>query len=232
MDTVLGSDGRKRSADVGAPGMPVRSALFQGLSAAELEELFASGTDHRAQRHQVLFCAGEELTELYFVQRGSLKLVYHSPEGRELIVCLVGPGECCGPFAEPADSATLAQALEDTLYTRFPLAALRGAIVRNPALARNFLTYAQRVHSEADAATARLAFQGVPQRLAHLLTTETDHSTGELSFPLTQTEMANLIGSSRETVCSLLGQFRKQGLVRMERGRVRVVDRAGLTAIE
>ena len=232
MATLVRGSLREDPARVDAAAVPVPSALFQALSVAELEELFASGTKYWARRHQVLYCAGEELTQRYFVQSGSLKLVRHSQEGKELIVSLVGPGECCRPFAEPYEAASLAQALEDTEYTLLPLTAIRRAMSRNPRLAVNLLAYTQMIHLEAEAATARLTFQSVPQRLAHLLAVETNEPTGSLTFPLNQTEIANLIGSSRETVCSLLNQFQRQGLIRIDRGQVRVLRRSGLAATQ
>lgn len=230
MATTLGSSERPKSVGRAASDSPAPSRLFRGVSEPELAKLFAAGMQQRVGRQQVLYSAGEKLTHLYLVQLGSLKLVRHSAGGRELILSLVGPGECCGPFFESAEAAETAQALEDTSYTLLPVGVVRQAIVRYPSLAMNFLTCAQRARSEAEAAMARLAFGSVPQRLAYVLTTQTDSSTGKLCFPLTQTEIANLIGSSRETVCSLLNQFRRRGLVRMERGEVRVVDRSGLEA--
>ena len=230
MATLVRSSESEDYARVDSSRAPVSSALFRGLPAAELDELLASSTNHRASRHQVLYYAGETLTHLCFVQSGSLKLVRHSQEGKELTVSLVGPGECCGPFAEPFEAAVLAQALEDTLYTLLPLLAIRHAMSRNPGLAVNLLAHAQTIHMEAEAATARLAFQSVPQRLAHLLTAETNERTGRLTFPLNQTEIANSIGSSRETVCSILNRFQRQGLIRIERGQISVRDRSGLAA--
>ncbi len=86
-------------------------------------------------------------------------------------------------------------------------------------------------HREAETAAARLAFETVPARLAHLLLDTSDPRSGAMSFPLNQTEIANLIGSSRETVCSILNQFRRGGWLEIERGRIRVIDRRGLGSV-
>jgi hypothetical protein len=70
MATSVRSSLREDSSRVDVTVVQVPSALFQGLSVAVLEELWSSGTKYRARRHHVLYCAGEELTQLYFVQSG------------------------------------------------------------------------------------------------------------------------------------------------------------------
>lgn len=203
--------------------------LFGVLSAAELEELLSASTSHRVVRQQVVYCEGEKLTHLYLVQTGSIKLVRHSEEGKELIVALARPGECFGALAEPLESRTLAQALEDSTILVVPLSAVRQTLAQNPRFATGLLVQAVKRHQDAETAATRLAFETVRQRLAHLLLEVSDPQSGQLATPLNQTEIANLIGSSRETVCSILNQFRRQGLLDINRGRLRIVDRALLT---
>ena len=60
---------------------------------------------------------------------------------------------------------------------------------------------------------------------------ESSARSGKLQFPLNQTEIANLIGSSRETVCSVLNQLRRDGLLTIQRGKIKIVDWDGLAAV-
>lgn len=200
------------------------------LSDAELDELVASSRPHHVERHQVVYCASERLSELYVVQHGSFKLIRHSEEGKELIVALVGASKSFGAYAEPADSLTMAQALEPSAFLAIPTTVIRRTISRNPDFAVRLLAHALDRQREAETAAARLALETVPARLAHFLLDLSDARSGAMSFPLNQTEIANLIGSSRETVCSILNQFRRGGWLENERGRIRVIDRTGLGA--
>ena len=220
---------RTERTEVDPQGSLADITLFGVLSVDELEELLAASTSRRVARRQVVYCEGETLTHLYLAQTGSIKLVRHSEEGKELIVALARPGECFGALAEPLESRTLAQALEDSIILVVPLAAVRHALARNPRFATGLLVQALKRHQDAETAATRLAFETVPQRLAHLLLEVSDPRSGQLATPLNQTEIANLIGSSRETVCSILNQFRRQGLLDIDRGRLRIVDRALLT---
>ncbi len=212
-------------AEVDRDGAVAEAPLFVDLSAEELDALLDSSSSHRIPRQQVVFCEGEELGHLYMVLAGSFKLIRHSEEGKELIVALARPGECFGALAEPMESKTLTQAVEDSVVLVVPLAAVRRTLAQNPGFAIKLLQYAQKRHELMETAATRLAFESVPQRLAHLLLEVSNLSSGELETPLNQTEIANLIGSSRETVCSILNQFRRQGLLELNRGRLRVVDR-------
>ena len=84
---------------------------------------------------------------------------------------------------------------------------------------------------DAQTVAARLAFETVPRRLAHLLLGISDLRYGTLKYPLNQTEIANLIGSSRETVCSILSRMRREGYLSIVKGRIRVLDRERLGAV-
>lgn len=205
--------------------------LFRDLSNAELEELLAASSTQHAVRQQVVYCAGERLSHLYVVQHGSFKLVRHSEEGKELIVALVQAGESFGACAESVDSPTLAQALQSSSFLVVPTVAVRRTLSQNPDFAVRLIARALDRHRGAETAAARLAFESVPARLAHLLLDTSDEHSGEMSFPLNQTEIANLIGSSRETVCSILNQFRRGGWLEIDRGHIRVTDRSGLGSV-
>lgn len=220
-----GEPGPEEDVEADAASSPPDAPLFRGLSGEELDGLMAASASVRVSKHQVVFCAGETLTDLYVPRTGSFKLVRHSEEGKELIVALAHPGGCFGALAEPVESKALAQALEDSMLLVVPVTAVRHTLAQNPEFAVRLLQLAERRHESSETTAARLAFETVPQRLAHVLLDVSSPHSGELETPLTQTEIANLIGSSRETVCSLLNQFRRRGLLSSHRGRVRILDR-------
>lgn len=232
MRSSEGSRFLRGSVEVDPEGSLAEATLLRTLSAEEFEELLAASSSHRVPRQQVVFCEGEKLTHLYLAQTGSFKLVRHSEEGKELIVALARAGDCFGALAEPVESRTLAQALEDSVVLVVPLSAVRRVLAQNADFAGGLLLQAQKRHENAETTATRLAFETVPERLAHLLLEVSDPSTGRLGTPLNQTEIANLIGSSRETVCSILNQFRRQGLLDIERGRLRIVERDLLSSVK
>lgn len=204
------------------------SDLLGGLPKEESEALDSSSAIERASRTQFLYREDQVLSHLYVVASGSFKLVRHSEEGREFIVELAGRGDTFGALAEPATAAVAARALEDSSCLAIPVAAVRRALERNPALALRAVQKAERRLRAAEVRAARFAFESVPRRLASFLLETTDRRSGLLRFPLNQSELASLIGSSRETVCSILNQLRRDGIVETPRGRIQVLDRRRL----
>lgn len=167
------------------------------------------------------------LSHLYVVSSGSFKLVRYSAEGREFIVDLAGRGAAFGALAEPSLAAVTARALEESTFLAVPVAAVRRALERNPALALRAVSESERRLRAAEVRAARFAFESVPRRLAALLLEATDLRSGVFRFPLNQSELASIIGSSRETVCSILNQFRRAGIVETH-GQIQVIDRRRL----
>jgi CRP-like cAMP-binding protein len=215
---------------VGHEGPVAQTPLLQGLSPDELKALIGSGASHRIPRQQVVFCAGETLGHFYMVLAGSFKLIRQSTEGKELIVALARRGEFFGALAEPIESRSAVQAVEDSALWAVPVAAMRRTLAQNPDFAIRLLHFAQRRQDAVETTATRLAFESVAERLAHLLLDVANPRSGELDTPLNQTEIANLIGSSRETVCSILNQFRRRGLLTINRGQLRVTDRERLSS--
>lgn len=204
------------------------SDLLGGLPEEEIEALDSSSVFERASRAEILFQEDRTLAHLYVVSSGSFKLVRYSEEGREFIVDLAGRGDVFGALAEPSIAAVAARALEESTFLAVPVAAVRGALERNPALALRVVREAERRLRAAEIRAAGFAFESVSRRLATLLLEATDRRSGLLRFPLNQSELASFIGSSRETVCSILNQLRRDGIVETLRGRVQVIDRRRL----
>jgi CRP/FNR family transcriptional regulator len=191
----------------------------------------SSGSQQRLSRNDVLFREGVELRHLFFVLEGSFKLVRHSSEGKELIVDLAGSGDALGSFIEPRESTALARALENSVVFPVLTSVVRSEVERSPELAIELVRRSEKRRLAAESLAARLAFGSVTGRLSSFLLEIADPTTGFLRFPLSQGEIASRIGSSRETVCSLLNELRRAGLVEIGRSQIRVVDRNGLEGV-
>ncbi|HXV59968.1 MAG TPA: Crp/Fnr family transcriptional regulator [Vicinamibacteria bacterium] len=207
------------------------SQLNLGLPSSETAELLKRGIHVRTERQQILFGEGERVDRLFVVESGSFKRVRQSRDGRELILSLVGAGDLFGAIAAPIVATNQVQALQDSICFSIPVAAVQRAIEHHPPFAVRLLGLMHARQREAELTAARFALETVPQRLAHLILTESDPRSGELRFPLNQTEIANVIGSSRETVCSILNRLRRDEILALSRGRIRILDRQRLADI-
>jgi CRP/FNR family transcriptional regulator len=205
--------------------------VFRSLRAGEIEEVLASGWLYRSPKGQIIYCEGEVLPHFYVIESGSVKLIRTSEHGKELIIDLAGRGDCIGNMAQSEPSGCFAQALENSVLFLIPRQILKRMASSNPTFALDILAMKEQQSAAAQAHAARLAFDTVPQRLARLLRSISDDRYGTLKYPLNQTDIANMIGSSRETVCSILSRLRRKGLLSIVKGRIRVLDREGLARV-
>ena len=225
---LVGSQPRPRSV---VEGFLEGARLFESLKDRELHALTSTGSSHRVGRGHVLYWEDEPLNELFLVRSGSVKLVRNSEDGKEFIVHLVAAGECFGAMARPLAARSLARTLETSLIQVIPLRAIRRAAEANPTFALALLEVSEKQCLSLQTNASGLAFDSVPRRLARILLDISDRRHGTLSIPLNQTELANLIGSSRETVCSTLSRFSREGMLTMVKGRIHVRDRNHLASV-
>jgi len=214
--------------------------LFDGLSEAELEELARQVVRRRAGRDEVVFLQGDAGDGLYVVARGHVGIVRQSPEGDELLLALCEPGEYFGDLAllDGAPRSASAVAVEDCALLFLPRRAFRAVLEAHPAALWRCLEVVvgqlRRLTEVAD----DIALVDVRRRLARRLIRLADQGLVEVEgdpapgrqrpLRLTQQHLANMTGTTRESVNKQLHAFVAEGLIALEQGQVRIVDRAGL----
>jgi CRP/FNR family cyclic AMP-dependent transcriptional regulator len=203
-----------------------RVPLFATVADAALDAL-PVGT-RRLAAGEVLFRRGEPGATAYVVAQGRVKISGDGRSGRELLLALVEPGALFGELAlldgqpRSATAAALAPTRLLTLHRRDVLALLRA----HPDAALGLLgELAARVRRLNDSLEQRGAL-GLPARLARKLL-ELGDRAGELS----QQELGDAVGVTRESVNKRLAAFAEAGLLALRRGRVTLLDRDGLAAV-
>jgi CRP/FNR family cyclic AMP-dependent transcriptional regulator len=177
---------------------------------------------------EVITHQGDPVSSLSLVASGVVRLSAVTPEGREVVVGLLGAGQVFGEAAllddgAERDSLVEARAVGSATIVQIPAATLRNVIEGNPATAEELLRLvAARLHRTSVALEEALA-QDVPvrvsRRLRQLALDHGDRRSGggvRLRVPLTQGELARMVGASREAVNRSLGVLAARGLVRTE----------------
>jgi CRP/FNR family transcriptional regulator, cyclic AMP receptor protein len=188
-------------------------------------------------RGDVIFEEGDEGDKLFAVIDGKVKLARTAPDGRENLQAVLGPGEMFGELSlfDPKPRTAGAVALTDTVLASLAHEELRPWITGRPDVAVQLLqALAQRLRRTNDV-LADLVFSDVPSRVAKALlglaerfgqpTNEGIH----VAHDLTQEELAQLVGASRETVNKALADFSARGWVRIESRAVVIRDIEGLS---
>jgi len=212
----------------------VSSPLFRrrnGQSSSPNLYRLRFGTD------EVIFRQGVPATGLYIACRGYAKLEFRTPSEKRLLVKFCAPGDLLeGALCE--EHGASAVAVDAAVVTLFPKELARGLFERRPELAVEVARRLSRDWYTLLGRLAYLAYGGVGARLLKGLLELGKHygvrcEQGLLiDLPLSQLDLADLIGASRQKVNLNLLEFASQGLIRTERGRITILDQNGLQELE
>lgn len=209
-------------------GAPLFAALDDDAALA----LRASLIEERHAKGDVLFVEGDPGDRLFIIVEGKIKLGQASGDGRESLLAVLGPGEMFGELSmfDPGPRTATATALTDTTTLGMGHDKLLMWLDGRPNLSMELLqALAQRLRKTNDA-MADLVFSDVPGRVAKALLDLKDKfgvntPTGTLvTHDLTQEELAQLVGASRETVNKALADFVQRGWLRLESRSVLILD--------
>ena len=206
--------------------------LFRGLPADQLEDLSAIAKDKIVERRHVIFMEGDEGEGFYLVISGRVKIFKVSPDGKEQILHIFGPGE---PFGEvPVFTGTRfpanAEAMEQSRLYFFPREAFVDLVTRNPSLALNMLALLSKRLRRFTHLIDDLSLKEVPGRLAAYLLYLNEREAGseELKLTITKGQLAALLGTIPETLSRILGKMTSRGLIAIDGPCIKILDGKGL----
>jgi len=209
----------------------ISSRLFQAMTAPERDAVLGAAAPRSLHKGQVLIRQGEPASTFFLMQRGYLKLTQLTPDGAEVIVRFVGPGDPVAGVAALGEApypvtAAACDAVDALAWSRGQLTDL---LARYPQLKTNILREMTAHMDDALTRLRELATLDVRQRLAHTLlrlTVKAAAGAG-LAVPhtLTRQELAELTGTTLFTVSRILTEWEGAGLVHSTtRGHVAVLD--------
>ena len=213
-----------------------QAPLFGALDDEAAMALRSSMTEARLRRGEVLFHEGDSGDKLYLVTDGKVKLGRTSSDGRENLLAILGPGQMFGELSlfDPGPRTATASAITESTLASLDHDDLRPLLLAQPTVAVQLLrALAQRLR-RTNEAMADLVFSDVPGRVAKALLDLAERFGDESSegvlvrHDLTQEELAQLVGASRETVNKALSEFANRGWLRLEGRSVLLIDRERL----
>ena len=214
--------------------------VFADLPEEDKKELREISHMTSYRKHEQICFPGQPADTVYLLKQGRVKISRVNEKGQEAILCLLEPGEIFGEVEalsrKPRE--TLVQALEPVLVCEISRDNFEHFLERCPDAAIRILKTVGGRLREVESKFSDLVFHSAPARLAKLLVQlgesmgERDQDTIRLNIRLTHQNLANLIGTSRETVSALLGQFQRQGLLNQDRRQICLVDTNKLANIQ
>ena len=209
-----------------------RAPLFATLDDDSAREVMASMDAVRMERGDVLFHEGDQGDRLYVITEGKIKLGCTSTDGRENLLAILGPGEMFGELSlfDPGPRTATATAVAETQLIGLGNDQLRQLLGSHPRIAATLLAALARRLRRTNENLADLVFTDVPGRVAKALL-ELSQRFGRpveegvlVAHDLTQEELAQLVGASRETVNKALADFATRGWLRLEARAVLLLD--------
>ncbi len=213
--------------------------LLASLPATERADLLASTRRRSFGRHEVLVREGDPSDSLHLVEEGRLAVRVDTPAGDTALLGVLGPGDWFGELSllgsgAPVRTATVV-ALEPAVTRTLSTAAFADLRHRHPASGELLLTLLANRIEELSSRLVEVMYDGldrrVSRRLLDLVRVYRGDGDGPVTIPLTQEQLAGLVGGTRPSVNEVLQKLAKRGVVELGRGRVVVLRPDALSAL-
>jgi CRP/FNR family transcriptional regulator, cyclic AMP receptor protein len=207
--------------------------LFTYLTEPDLEALTAEAVNKSFPKNTVIINEGEKSDSLYVILSGRVKVMMSGPDGREIILTMLGAGEFFGElslFDSQPRSATVAT-MEPSQFSVISKGDFKRVMAKSPQMSDHVMQgLAQRLR-EADKKISSLALMDVYGRVARTLLQLAVKREGVLvvSDKLSQQDIANMVGASREMVNRILKELEGSGYIKVESKNIIINDQLPLS---
>ncbi len=184
-----------------------------------LAQMGEGKTIHEFQKDEVVFAQGDVANTVFYIQRGRVKIVVISEQGKEAVVGILGPGQFFGEGCMNGHSLRIATttAMEQCLITSITKAAMLAALHDQPKFSELFMSYLLTRNSRIEEDLIDQLFNSSEKRLARLLLLLANFgkegSPQPISPNISQETLAEMIGTTRSRVSFFMNKFRKLGFI-------------------
>lgn len=205
-----------------------QALIFSSLDDAGLTAVSKLGVERAVGAGEFVFWEGDEPDFFYVVVSGRVKVLKHSPSGKEFIIAFFGPGEMIGEVAvfEGKAYPASARATQDSVLLAIKRDAFLDFLKHRPGVAIGIITTLAGRLREAQARLRDLSAERVEQRLARTL--HRLHARLGPTLPFTRQEIAEMAGTTTETAIRVMSRLTERGIIRSVRGKITVIDETKL----
>ena len=207
--------------------------IFSDLSVDELAEMNGQVTPFACESGRLLYAPGERADTLFLLGRGHVQLYRLSPNGRKLVVATLRTGAFFGAIPPVAQETyqTFAETIDDSVLYVLGRADAERLLREKPEVALRVVAVLGERLRRLERRLEAMAFQNIPARLANLLLRLADEQGDGVVLGYTHQDLADMLGTYRETVSETLHKFRADGLVQTGRREVGLKDRKRMKAV-
>jgi CRP-like cAMP-binding protein len=205
--------------------------MFKSLGTADLDEILKEARPGRHAKDSAIFTQGEQAHSFFVLLHGHIRAMKTTPDGQQILVRYVAPGEVFGVAKAIGleNYPATATAVVDSVVLAWPSASWPRLVARHPGLAMNALQTVGGRLQDAQTQVIEMSTEQVERRVAHALLRlakqagrKVDRGV-EIDFPISRQDVAEMTGTTLHTVSRILSAWEQRGLV--ESGRMRIVIR-------
>jgi len=222
---------------IGAAELLARVPLLADLEAGELERIAQVAIPRSFAKGDRVFHEGDRSDACYVVREGEVRVTREHSDGRAIALATLGPGELVGELAmlDGGVRSASVEALTDVELLALSAADMRGLLERNADITTKLVVKLAERLRETNERISRQSFQTVPSRVAGVLSQLVNEDGAEqgrdgVTIRMNQVDLAQLAGTSRDSVSRFLAVLERAGVVRVGRGRVTVLEPPRLRA--
>lgn len=202
--------------------------IFQDLSEKEFQEVDQATKMSTCEPGRVFYTPDESGEVLFLLKMGRVQLYRLSPDGKKLVMAELERGSVFGEMSLIGQGMhnTFAEAIEDCTLCVMSRADVERLIMTKPKVAMRIMQSMARRLTEAEERLEDLAFKSIPSRLASLLLKLTGQDSIIVGY--THQDLAEMLGTYRETTTQTLNDFKNQGWIKIGRKSIEILDRESL----
>lgn len=211
-------------------GLLRSSDLFSDLDDRQMGHVEEMTVMTHAERGRLIYSQGETAEALFLLKRGKVNIYRITPDGRKLLTAVVAPGTLFGNMAFTGTTMQngFAETVEDSTLCVMSRHDIEELVRQYPSVGIRLLDTVSRRVRELEARLEEGLLRDMPSRVAAALLRLRQHQGGD-AVAITHQELADNLGTYRETVTHTLGDLQDRGLVALRRGRIEIVDAQALS---
>lgn len=217
-------------------GLVRKLSLFAKMSDDELDKLVSYASTRRVVPGETIFEQGDDAVLFFLLLHGRLKVNQVTPDGQQIIVRMVHPGDLFG-FAKAlqrSDYPGTAMAVAESIVLAWPTELWDYFVEQNPGLAMNAIQTIGKRLEEAHTRIREMSTEEVERRVAHAVLRlarqagKKEEDGIRIDFPITRQDIAEMTGTTLHTVSRILSNWEGQGFVRGGRQKLTVISMASI----
>lgn len=204
--------------------------IFQDLSKEEMQEMDRTTTMSTCRRGKIFYQPQDASEVLFILKKGRVQLYRLSPDGKKLIIGMIGPGSVFGEMAIVGQGMhnAFAEAADNCLLCVMSRSDVERLILSKPPVALRIMNVMAERLRKAEEQLEDIAFKSIPARLALLLLRLRDEQGSDHIYGFTHQDLAEAIGTYRETATQTLNEFKTNRLIEIGRKQIDILDADGL----